>query len=144
MDQAKWHITDKLKVPEANPLGGDFQEYVGGTYHAMEIFDYMLPEAELLDASTDTVDTVIVGWNRLSNWLPWMQLGDRPVLLVFDAVGMRAGSWDDLPAILRHEVEAEYPLYQSPPPLDDDRPNATSWTNFRNYIQHQREQNPEE
>ena len=123
-----------------NPLGGDFQDYVGGTYHAMELFDYMLPEAELLDATTDTVDTVLIGWNRLSNWLPWMQMGDRPGLLIFDAVGMRASSWDELPDILRREIEAEYPLYQSPPPLDDDRPNATSWTNFRDYIQDQRDQ----
>jgi hypothetical protein len=28
---------------------------------------------------------------------------------------------------MRREVEARYPAYRNPPPLDDARPNMTSW-----------------
>ena len=31
-------------------------------------------------------------------------------------------------------LRERYPLYQTPPPLDDKRPNETSWTVFKKYI----------
>ena len=37
----------------------------------------------------------------------------------------------DLPAVLRDEIAANYPIYDTPPPGDDARPNETSWTYFR-------------
>lgn len=39
-----------------------------------------------------------------------------------------------LPAVLREEIEAHYPIYRQPPPLDDERPNDTSWTVFKRWI----------
>ena len=38
---------------------------------------------------------------------------------------------EDAPEAFRKEIETNYPLYRSPPPLDDQRPNETSWTYFR-------------
>ena len=37
--------------------------------------------------------------------------------------------------ILREEIEANYPSYREPPPLDDDRPNETSWVVFKRYME---------
>jgi hypothetical protein len=33
--------------------------------------------------------------------------------------------------VLRDEIAANYPIYDTPPPGDDARPNETSWTYFR-------------
>jgi hypothetical protein len=35
---------------------------------------------------------------------------------------------------MKAEIESRYPIYRNPPPLDDQRPNETSWTYFKNLI----------
>ncbi len=118
----------------SNPLGGDYQDYIGGTYHAMEMFSYFLPQSQLLDAKLDRVEDVSVSWTRISKWLPWMEMGDRVGILVFQGAGMRLNSWNDLPLTFRREIETNYPKFRNPPPLDDSRPNQTTWTNFKQKI----------
>jgi len=114
-----------------NPLGGDYQEYVGNQYHAMEIFDFSMQEADLIDATRARADPAIA-WVRISPWLPWMRMGGRPGGLVFNAVGQTmADGISGLPEVLRDEIAANYPDYVAPPPLDDARPNETSWTYFK-------------
>ena len=39
--------------------------------------------------------------------------------------------------LIRQEIESNYNLYISTPPIDDRRPNQTSWTNFKDYINSQ-------
>lgn len=117
-----------------NPLGGDYQKYVGGTYQAIEMFSFYFDEEALLDAEVAGLDNAHVGWARVSQWLPWMEMGSRVGQMMFHGAGKRIGSFDELPAILRDEIEANYPIYDSPPPLDDDRPNETSWTYFKKQV----------
>jgi len=121
----------------ANPLAGDYQPYVGGDYQAMEIFNFYFPESQLLDASPDMTD-VTVSWGRISSWLPWMEMGSRAGTMIYNGVGKRLESWDALPDVLKAEIKANYPEYQVPPPLDDTRPNETSWTYFKKVIDKQR------
>jgi len=129
-----------LEVPlfYANPLGGDYQEYVGGTYQAIEMFNFFFDEEELLGPG-DGAETVSVSWARVSKWLPWMEMGDRPGWIIFNGAGRRIAGWDRLPELLRNEIETNYPDYTSPPPLDDDRPNETSWSYFKKRIDAKRE-----
>jgi hypothetical protein len=49
----KGRVISTVEVPlfYQNPLGGEYQEYVGGTYHAMEMFNFFAREDELLDAA---------------------------------------------------------------------------------------------
>jgi len=117
-----------------NPLGGDYQTYVGGTYHAMEMVNFFVPEAELLDSTRNKINDVSISWARLSSWLPWMEMGDRVGLLVFHSAGLRLSHWDELPAVIRQEIETHLPQFRTPPPLDDTRPNETTWTNFKRQI----------
>ena len=121
----------------ANPLGGDYQNYIGGTYHAMEIFNYFMSKSELLSRTNDAVELVNISWTRISQWLPWMEMGDRPGLLIFTGAGLRLNSWDELPLFFKREIETNYPLFRSPPSLDDERPNQTSWTTFKEYLEGQ-------
>jgi hypothetical protein len=114
-----------------NPMGGDYQQYVGNQYHSMEIFDFVADEADLLDATKPRANPS-VAWVRISPWLPWMEMTGRNGVLVFNAVGQTLPDGiAGLPKVMRDEIALNYPIYTAPPPGDDARPNDTSWTYFK-------------
>jgi len=114
-----------------NPLQGEYQKYVGGTYHAMEIFDFAALKSELYNPKTPTAYPM-VSWVRVSQWAPWMEMGDRPGQMVFNAMGRKLpGGFEELPAVLKKEIRANYPIYEDAPPKDDTRPNETTWSKFK-------------
>ncbi len=117
-----------------NPLAGDYQDFEGGKYHASEFLTAAYPLADARDRSRDRIEDAVISWGRVSGWLPWMKMRKRAGVLVHFTHGMRLHAWDDLPAVLREEIEAHYPIYRQPPPLDDERPNDTSWTVFKRWI----------
>ena len=114
-----------------NPLGSEFQSYVGGSYHATEMFGTFANAKEALSASSTSVASVDFSWSRVCQWLPWMEMGDRPGCLLFHATGTKLDGFDDLPHVLKNAIEHHYPLFKTPPPLDDERPNETSWMYFK-------------
>lgn len=128
-----------LEVPlfYHNVLGGDYQAYVGNEYHAMEIFDFAARADELFDTAKPTAYPS-VSWVRISNWVPWMKMGSRQGLIVFNAMGAKLKSYDELPAVLKQEIAANYPAWTSPPPGDDARPNETTWTVFKKKVDEDR------
>jgi hypothetical protein len=120
-----------------NTLGGEYQDYIGGKYHAMEIFDFAYDAEEMLNTKNATVYPII-SWVRISDWMPWMKMRGRQGLMVVNAMGNKLKSYDELPKVLKDEIAANYPDYTSPPPGDDARPNATTWTVFKKMIDEQR------
>jgi hypothetical protein len=125
-----------IEVPlfYSNPLGGEYQDYVGGTYQAIEMFNFFFDEAELLDTEVGGLVGANVSWARISKWLPWMEMGDRVGWMMYNGAGQRIRNWDELPELLKEELRANYPEYAEPPPLDDRRPNETSWTYFKKWV----------
>jgi hypothetical protein len=121
-----------------NPLGGEYQEFVGGTCHAMEMFNFLGYEADLLDAAKPGVTDLSVSWHRIADWLPWMEMGDRPGTMIIVSVGKRVANWDAMPESIKAEIKQNYPAYVAPPPLDDKRPNETSWTYFKKVTEKKR------
>jgi hypothetical protein len=119
-----------------NVMGGDYQDYVGGTYHAQEQFHFFFDAKELLGPG-DSCQTS-VAWGRVSQWLPWMEMGSRAGWLLFSGSGQTVSGFDQLPDVLKKEIETSYPEYKTPPPLDDTRPNETSWTYFKKRIDEKR------
>lgn len=114
-----------------NPLAGDYQQYVGNMYHAVEIFDFAALKSDLYDASTPTAYPMI-SWVRISPWAPWMNMGGRPGQMVFNAMGRKLpGGFEELPDVLKDEIRENYPIYEQAPPKDDARPNETTWTKFK-------------
>lgn len=114
-----------------NPLQGAYQKYVGGTYHAMEIFDFAALKSELYNPKTPTAYPM-VSWVRVSQWAPWMEMGDRPGQMVFNAMGRKLpGGFEELPEVLKKEIRSNYPIYEDAPPKDDARPNETTWSKFK-------------
>ena len=121
-----------------NPLGGDYQEFTGNMYQAMEIFDFAARADEILDSEANTAYPS-VSWVRVAQWLPWMRMRSRDGQMIFNAVGSKLrGGYDELPEVLRNEIAANYPEYTAPPPGDDARPNDTTWTVFRRMIDERR------
>ena len=117
-----------------NVLGGEYQKYVGGFYHATEMFNFFADTKALLDAKKDQAD-VRVAWQRQSDWLPWMQMSGRDGMIYFNTAGRTLQKWDDLPEAVKKEIAANYPEYNQPPPAGDTRPNETSWTYFKKKVQ---------
>lgn len=136
-----WLMNVEVPLFYTNPLGGDYQKYVGGTYHATEIFDFNGQVAELVDGDLDAAYPV-VSWVRISQFLPWMEMGGRHGNLYFNAMGKKLQSFDQLPQVMLDEITANYPIYTAPPPLDDDRKNETSWTFMKKIIDSRDEGKP--
>jgi hypothetical protein len=128
-----WWQTSTIPLFYENPLGGDYQKFVGGTYHATEMFNFMGDVDDLVSDRTETA-SVRVGWVRVSSWLPWMEMGDRPGILYFHTAGRKLDRFADMSPVMLKEIEANYPAYVAPPPTDDTRPNETSWTYFRKQV----------
>lgn len=128
--EGKWRQSTTVPLFYPNPLGGDFQPEVGGTYHATEMFNFMGDAADLLDPETDSA-RAHVGWSRMSDWLPWMKMGGREGAIYMHTAGLKLSSWDALPEGMKAEIEAHYPAYREPPPVDDERPNVTSWIYYK-------------
>jgi hypothetical protein len=128
-----WLMPFEVPLFYTNVLGGDYQKYVGGTYHATEIFDFNGDMEELLDPDLDTAYPV-VSWVRISQWLPWMEMGGRFGNLYFNAMGKKLESFDQLTDTMKAEIAANYPEYTTPPPVDDTRPNETSWTYMKKIL----------
>ncbi len=128
--------TNEVPLFYSNPLAGDYQDYVGGTYHAMEVFNTIVSKDELLNASKDKADDVIIAWTRISKFLPWMKMGDKAGWLIFTGTGKKLrGGTDALPDAMKAEMKANYPDYFHAPSVDDDRPNETSWTYFKKQME---------
>ncbi|MCC7200366.1 MAG: DUF1838 family protein [Gammaproteobacteria bacterium] len=113
-----------------NPLAGapEYQPYVGGSYHAMEMINFYADAKQVLDSRVADVTDLTISWARVSQWLPWMDMGDRPGLVFFSTVGKKVSGIDALSEPLRGEILRNYPLYREPPPADDARPNETTWS----------------
>lgn len=125
-----WWQTSTVPLFYPNPLASEYQPEIGGTYHATEMFNFFGKTDELLDPDTDTAMTT-VGWARMSDWLPWMKMGGREGIIYMHTAGLKLDAWDQLSDTMKAEIEAHYPDYVAPPPLDDDRPNETSWIYYK-------------
>jgi hypothetical protein len=116
-----------------NVLAGDYQDYIGGKYHAMEIFDFAYDAEEILNTKNPTAYP-IVSWVRISDWMPWMKMRGRQGQMVFNAMGNKLKNFGELPKVLKDEITLNYPTYTAPPSGDDTRPNETTWTVFKKLV----------
>ena len=134
VQDGRWWQTITVPLFYTNPLGGDYQDNVGGKYHATEMFNFFGDMTSLTDPATKTAE-VQVGWVRMSEWLPWMKMSGRAGLIYMHTAGRKLDRWDEMPAVMKDEIAANYPDYVGPPPLDDTRPNVTSWSFFKSLME---------
>lgn len=118
-----------------NPLGGEFQAYVGGGYHAMEIFNTFYDAEEFTNPKIKSLGQSNISWSRAAQWLPWMLMGDRAGIMIFNATGYSTFDKNEIWPALKKILDERYPLYLTAPPIDDERPNETSWTVFKKHME---------
>ena len=118
-----------------NPLGSDYQAYIGGAYHAMEIFNTYYDAEEFTNPAITDLNQSNISWARTAQWLPWMLMGSKPGIMIFNATGFSTFDQSEIWPKLRQVLDERYPDYLMPPPLDDPRPNETSWTVFKKHME---------
>jgi hypothetical protein len=121
-----------------NPLTGAYQDYVGGKYHAMEIFNTFYRTEDFTNDKRVRIGESRISWQRVSSMLPWMKMGDRPGLMVFNATGFSTFDKAKIAPKLAEILATRFPLYLTPPPVDDARPNETTWTITKKWIDEKR------
>ena len=117
-----------------NPLAGAYQDYIGGKYHAMEIFNTFYSAADFLAPKGPRISPSRLAWQRVSGLLPWLRMGDRPGVMIFNATGFSTFDRAQISPKLMQILQTRYPEYLTPPPLGDARPNATTWTITKDWI----------
>lgn len=126
--------SDEIPLFYDNPLGGEYQVYVGGAYQAMEIFNTAYKTSEITDANVKRLSQSNISWARTAQWLPWMEMGSKVGIMVFNATGFSTFDKSRIWPQLQKIIDESYPLYNTPPPLTDNRPNETSWTVFQKHM----------
>ncbi|MGD2182482.1 DUF1838 domain-containing protein [Lusitaniella coriacea] len=120
-----------------NPLAGDkrFIDYSPiKTYQATELFKFTVPTQELLDPQTTEVSQVILSWDRIGPWLPWMKMGTKPGQLVYSAHGSKVNDFGELPQWLQEELDYRLPSYKKAPTTKLNQENMTSWRYFKRHF----------
>jgi len=126
----KWQMNFTIPLFYPNPLASEYQKQIGGTYHATEMFNFLGDLEDLKDGSKNTA-AVQVGWARMSDWLPWMNMQGRDGIIYMHTAGRKVESWDDMPDSMKDEIKKNYPEYVAPPPEGDPRANMTSWKYYK-------------
>lgn len=129
-----WWMSAPIPLYYHNVLAGDYQAQIGGVYHATEMFNFSGRLDTLISDDTTTADAV-VGWVRISDWLPWMLMEGREGIMYMHAAGTMVDGFDAMGDVMKTYINEKAPLYRNPPPTDDDRPNETSWTFFKKHIE---------
>ena len=103
-------------------------------YQAAELFQFFMNKADLDDPKKKSVYNE-VGWTRLSDFLPWMRMADRPGYLVYQCRGYKimGGAFDKLPEKLKTYVLGHHPEYATAPKVFTS-PNMTSWRYFKKIL----------
>jgi hypothetical protein len=126
-----WVATRSSSFFRDSPLGGDYQDYVGGKYRVMELSTFTLPRAEVEAWRPGRPLPYTASWVRISDWLPWMQMAGREGQVVLTSQGRSTLAFEDLPEPLRSTIAARYPAMRRTPEFDDPRPFQTSWDSLR-------------
>jgi len=132
----------------ANPATRPYADYE--QYSAQEFFQWNVLTKNLqqnwMFPVSDTINNVAVAWNRVSPYLPWMNMGDADGFLQTTANAYKVKNFDYLPEVLKNVLNTKIPLYKTAPPCVFKNPYApypnwastTSWSyfgaNFQAYL----------
>lgn len=99
-------------------------------YQAAELFQFFFNEADLNHRKKHSIYSE-VAWTRISDFLPWMRMADRPGYLVYQCRGYKLmnGAFDALPTQMQEYVKARQPQFMRAPEAYAS-PNMTSWKYF--------------
>ncbi|CAN8068300.1 unnamed protein product [Agarophyton chilense] len=101
-------------------------------YQSAEMFQFFTTKQELL--SEDPSADCVISWVRVGQWLPWMEMGDRPGRMLYHCRGKKlVNGFADLPDQVQSYILDQKPEYSSAP-TNFTTPNETSWTYMRKLL----------
>lgn len=79
-------------------------------------------------------------WKRVSPWLPFMEMGNRPGLMIYHSQSFKfMDGWGELPEPIRRYVDRNHPTYLEPPATWDGlAKNENTWTYSKKEIDRRR------
>ncbi|AFZ21645.1 DUF1838 domain-containing protein [Allocoleopsis franciscana] len=104
-------------------------------YQSVELFKFTAATDELLDPEKSSASQVMLSWDRVGPWLPWMKMGNKAGHLIYSAFGNKADSFSALPELLQDEINSRLPLYKNAPTSKLDQEDMTSWIYFKRYFE---------
>ncbi|BAU66045.1 hypothetical protein STA3757_34460 [Stanieria sp. NIES-3757] len=116
-----------------NPLANEpkFADYSPNpTYQAAELFKLTVSTKELWNPAIVSVSKLRLCWDRIGPWVPWMKMGDRQGQLIYSGYGGKVGGFDELPQLLKDEINTRVPLYKNAPKSFSQVKSITSWLDF--------------
>jgi predicted heme/steroid binding protein len=128
-----WHIEIFLRYPNPLPPSEFPAESASPFYESAELFQLYARVDDLHDSNLVSVPCQ-GSWVRMGQWLPWMEMGERPGRLVYHCFTKKLeNGYQDLPEDVRAYVEEHHPEYMHAP-SNYMTPNETSWTYFRKLL----------
>ncbi|MFF0860832.1 DUF1838 family protein [Nonomuraea sp. NPDC003560] len=124
-EQVVYNADIRLSYPSPLPVAKYPENSARDTYRALELFQFFASAADV-ESGMPSVPAVF-SWCRVSPWLPWMAMGQRPGGLVYHCRGAKVA---DVPGRLRDRV-GEHFLHA---PEEWTAPNVTSWTAFADKV----------
>ena len=107
-------------------------------YQAAELFQFFVSEKDLDNPKLKSVPFDI-SWVRLSDFLPWMRMGDKPGYLLYSSRGTKLkGGFNALPKNIKDFVMANHPEYARAPEKYST-PNMTSWKYYKKIMEERKE-----
>lgn len=104
------------------------------TYQAVELFKLTVPTAELYNPEIVSVSKLLLSWDRIGPWLPWMKMGNYPGQLIYSASGSKVKRFAELPQLLQDEINTRVPLYKEAAKSKLDTEDMTSWLYFKQHF----------
>lgn len=131
-DDIYWHSEIFLKYRSPLTRKEYPHQVQSDTYQSTEMFQFFSKREDMI-ADKPSADCLI-SWVRVGQWLPWMEMGNRPGRLVYHCRGRKLkNGFSDLSEDVRKYVEAHHPEYSSAP-KNYTTPNETSWTYMKKLL----------
>jgi hypothetical protein len=121
-----------------NPLADDpkFAPYSPQPmYQASELFKLTVPTQDLQDPSLTSVSQVLLAWDRIGPWLPWMKMGERKGHLIYSAWGEKVNGVTELFPLIQTEINTRVPLFKNAASSLLEEEDMSSWLYFKQHFE---------
>jgi hypothetical protein len=132
-DDVIFHREVPLRYPNPLDRAGYPLYSSGAAYEAMEMFQNFISRRDI-DNRKLTSLPARGSWTRFGPWLPWMEMGLHPGVLVYHSRSIKpANGLDGVPQDLRERIARADPKFLQAPERFVE-PDQTSWTVFKEII----------
>ena len=118
-----------------HPLTEDYPDYVGTLpYQRVNFENRLALTSELFDPDITEMTFVQQTWARVGPWQPWMKMGERPGLLLWNTFASQVKSTEDFPEPMLSYLKSNYPELLEAPEISDAPSASTTFDQFPAFV----------